>query len=181
MSGMLLSLSKSFARIRMEENAWEQRLATARAAAWQADSTLTDMDIRRQQAAQEWSAYGQPRRQQEAEQQRSSNNKKRVKVMEREDDDDDDDKNDSSFARPTDSSFQMTDAEIQAFELEYGVAYDPYYDEPYTQAELPNDVEYTTDRRYGDRIYANGEIFYKHGEDCYFRQGAKPRNIKFWE
>ena len=161
----------------MEENAWEQRLATARAAALQADSTLTDLDVRRKQAAQEWSAYGQPRTQQAAER---SSHKKRVKVMERENGNDDND--DSSFARrsPT-NSFQMTDAEIQAFELEYGVAYDPYYDEPYTLAELPNDVEYTTDRRYGDRIYANGEIFYKHGHDCYFRQGAKPRNVKFWE
>ena len=80
----------------------------------------------------------------------------------------------------TSSSARMSDAEIQAFELEYGIEYDPYYDEPYDEDELPTDMKYQTDRRYGDRIYENGEIFYRH-DGQYFRQGAKPRNLKFWE
>lgn len=175
MSGILLSISKNFARIRREENAWEQRLAEGRAAALRSDPTLTELDLRRQEAAAEWSAYGKPRWEEEE----RLRKRQRVKVMER--DDYDDDEPSSSRRRKPPSHRRMTDAEIEAFELEYGVPYDPYYDEPYTADELPQDMSYQTDKRYGDRIYENGEIFYKHGEDAYFRQGAKPRNLKFWD
>ena len=106
----------------------------------------------------------------------------RVKVMERpEEDESSSSSSSSSYSRTSSTTTRMTDAEIQAFQVEYGVAYDPYYDEPYTVDELPTDVTYQTDRRYGDRIYENGEIFYKHGDDMYYRQGAKPRNLKFWD
>lgn len=181
MLGILLSLSKNFARIRMEENAWEQRLAEGRRRALRADPTLTELDLRRQEAAAEWSAYGKPRMEQE-EREREFMTRRggaRTKVMERENDD----KPSSPSPSPSTSSrnSRMTDEDIAAFEMEYGVTYDPYYDEPYTKDELPTDVAFTTDRRYGDRIYENGEIFYKHGEDMYYRQGAKPRNLKFWD
>ena len=159
----------------MEENAWEQRLQAARTAQLQADPTLTDLDLRRQQAATEWSAYGKPRFQ-EAEAAQAAR-RRGVKVMEREMDDDDF----AETSRRRSSPKSMSDAEIQAFELEYGIAYDPYYDEPYRVDELPDDVDFTTDKQYGDRIYANGEIFYKDDDDVYYRQGAKPRNLKFWE
>jgi hypothetical protein len=75
----------------------------------------------------------------------------------------------------------MTDEEINLFELEFGVEYDPYYDDPYTEDELPDDMSYKVDKRYGDRIYSNGEIFYKDTESGFFyRQGAKPRNLSFF-
>ena len=179
MLGILLSLSKNFARIRMEENAWEQRLADARRAQLRADPTLTELDLRRQEAALEWSAYGKPRWEEE---EATARSRRRVKVQERQDDvDNTTDDDNTRRRRPMDAeSRRMTDAEIEAFEVEYGVPYDPYYDEPYTAEELPTDVKYQTDRRYGDRIYENGEIFYQH-EGLYYRQGAKPRNVKFWQ
>ena len=180
MLGILLSLSKNFARIRMEENAWEQRLAEGRMQALRSDPTLTELDLRRQEAAAEWSAYGKPRfEQEEREREFTTRRGARTKVMER--DDDDDDRTASSSSTSSSRNPRMTDQDIAAFEMEYGVTYDPYYDEPYTKDELPTDVAFTTDRRYGDRIYENGEIFYKHGDDMYYRQGAKPRNLKFWD
>ena len=173
MLGILLSISKNFARVRMEENAWEQRLASARQAQLRADPTLTELDLRRQEAALEWSAYGKPRFEEE-----EARKRQRVKVLERRQNEHD--KETDKSRRSTSSSARMSDAEIQAFELEYGIEYDPYYDEPYDEDELPTDMKYQTDRRYGDRIYENGEIFYRH-DGQYFRQGAKPRNLKFWE
>jgi hypothetical protein len=184
--GILLSISKKFARIRMEERAWEQRLAEGRQERLRRDPSLTELDLRRQEAALEWSAYGKPRMQEEDErkQQRiamkeqddtaySGNNKrKRVQVKERELDDD----KTEGDAR----DYRMTDAEIEAFELEYGVGYDPYYDDPYGEDELP-EGKFSIDKRYRDRIYESGEIFYRDADSgLFYRQGAKPRNLSYW-
>ena len=96
-----------------------------------------------------------------------------------EDVDDDEDNDGGSYVN--ENSYRMTDDEIKLFELEYGIDYDPYYDDPYTENELPDDINYQTDKKYGDRIYENGEIFYKDKvSGMYYRQGAKPRNLSFW-
>jgi hypothetical protein len=187
--GIFLSVSKSFARVRMEENAWEGRLADARRAKLAADPTLTEIDVRRQEAALEWSAYGQPPVPSSNNNRPSSStardtetgrrSRQRVQVMDVDDDDDEATTDDDEEEIPT--SRGMTDAEITAFELEYNIKYDPYYDEPYDESELPNDMKCTIDRRYGDRIYENGEIFYKDPvTGLFYRQGAKPRNLSFW-
>ena len=77
-------------------------------------------------------------------------------------------------------SYRMTEDEIDAFELEYGVEYDPYYDDPYAEDELP-EGKFSVDRMYGDRVYEDGEIFYKDNQTgLYYRQGCKPRNLSFW-
>lgn len=73
----------------------------------------------------------------------------------------------------------MSDEEIARFESLYGIEYDPYYDDPYTEEELPMG-KFNVDKRYGDRVYSDGEVFYKTAEGLYYRQGAKPRNWKFW-
>ena len=170
MSGILLSLSKSYARVRMEERAWEQRLEEGRMERLKRDPTLTEIDLRRKEAELEWSAYGKPRREeQERERQayetKSDNRRRRVQVMDE---------------REEAREYRMTDEEISAFELEYGVDYDPYYDDPYTEEELP-EGKFSVDKRYGDRVYENGEIFCKDTETClYYRQGTKPRNLSFW-
>ena len=150
MLGILLSISKNFARIRMEENAWEQRLAEARLQRLQQDPTLTELDLRRQEAAMEWSAYGKPA-QLEREQQReqreqeesntrssssSSRSKKRVRVMDRRDENVESVKEEVTIAVDP-RQYCMTTDEIAAFELEFGVQYDPYYDDPYVEEELP--------------------------------------------
>lgn len=144
MSGILLQISKNYARVRLEENAWEQRLTEARQKRLDEDPSLTELDLRRQEAAQEWSAYGKPR----------------VLTLERE------------------QTEVMTDEDILAFEREYGIDYDPYYDEPYEEDDLP-EGPYEVDRLYGDRIYENGEVFFKNG-DVFYRQGAKPRSYNFF-
>ena len=183
--GLTLSIAKSFARIRMEENAWEQRLAEARRERLMRDPSVTELDLRRQEAAMEWSAYGKPRvdeeqqrRQREADKEQMRGGRKRVKVMEQDayqmkDGYDDDD--DEGYR-----SNRMTDEEIEAFEIEYGIDYDPYYDDPYTEEELPIG-NFRRDKTYGDRTYENGETFFKDkATGLYYRQGAKPRNVSFW-
>lgn len=167
--GLLLSISKNFARIRMEERAWEQRLEEARAERLRRDPTLTEIDLRRKEASLEWSAYGKPRIEQEKidleVRQRSG---QRVAILERDEDDEDVRK------------YRMTDSEIESFEMEYGIVYDPYYDDPYEEDELP-EGKYTVDRLYGDRVYEDGEIFYRDARSgLYYRQGCKPRNLRFW-
>jgi hypothetical protein len=173
--GVLLSLSKSFARVRMEENAWEQRLAEGRAKLMANDPTLTELDLRRMEAEREWSAYGAPRMQQE-EQDRLERERRRkrggtqtVAAAERFPEDSGNNRKDGV----------MSIEEIEAFEATYGVEYDPYYDDPYAEDELPPG-KFQTDKRYGDRIYDDGEIFYKTSDGLYYRQGAKPRSVQFW-
>lgn len=175
--GILLSISKSFSRVRMEERAWEQRLEEGRRARLQNDPSLTEMDLRRIEAEQEWSAYGKPRMDEEKERlerEKRGQGRRRVKVMDA--DDDFDDNQDEIDTR----KYHMTDDEIQAFEVQYGVDYDPYYDDPYSEEELP-EGKFDVDKKYGDRIYENGEIFYRDAESgLFYRQGAKPRNLSFW-
>lgn len=196
MLGILLSVSKGFARLRMEERAWEQRLEEARLRRLEEDPTLSELELRKQEAALEWSAYGKPRMDEEralqeekrkTEQEEADYNldeggrrgrrssRGGVQVMEREaigvDEKDTDD----------DRVHHMTDEEINRFEIEYNVEYDPYYDDPYSEDELPEDMEYELDRKYGDRFYSNGEVFYKDkASGLYYRQGAKPRDLSFW-
>ena len=75
----------------------------------------------------------------------------------------------------------MSPQEIENFEREFGVEYDPYYDDPYTEEELPEDIPYKVDKLYGDRIYKDGEVFYKDDKTgLYYRQGSQPRTQKFW-
>lgn len=187
--GILLSISKNFARIRMEERAWEQRLEEGRSEYLLRHPSLTELDLRRKEAAQEWSAYGVPRREQEQreaaarrvdeakEWQRDSRN--RVSVLDR-DEDDDNVRADVNSRRIRKEDYCMTEEEIELFEQEYGVVYDPYYDDPYTVDELP-DGKCEIDKLYGDRIYPNGEIFYKDGKTgLFYRQGSKPRNLSFF-
>jgi hypothetical protein len=171
--GIILSISKSFGRLRMEERAWEQRLEEAREKRLREDPTLTEIELRRREAALEWSAYGKPQDEQQQSVERESRSGRRVKVMERE--------SEPSERSTSGNKNRMSDDEISLFEMEYGVEYDPYYDDPYTEDELPDDVKFNVDRRYGDRIYENGEVFYKEKESgLYYRQGAKPRSLSFW-
>lgn len=187
MLGILLGISKNYARAALEEAAWEQRLAEARAERMAQDPTLTELDLRRQEAAHEWSAYGIPRRQEQSAAigQQPGNGffgrrQRRVSVLDRDTNEDDDvDPLSSSEFDPSD--YRMTEDEIAAFEREYGIEYDAYYDEPYAADELP-EGEYDLDRLYGDRIYKEtGEIFYRDAATgLFWRQGSKPRNIQFF-
>ena len=191
MLGILLSISKNFARIRMEERAWEQRLEDGREEYLSRHPLVTEYDLRKKEAAQEWSAYGVPRQQEKAAAQRYQNDgqieqddrrRSRVSVLDRDSDNTRDGTIDDTkqTQRVRKEDYCMTDEEIEMFEYEYGVVYDPYYDDPYYIEELP-EGKYEIDKIYGDRIYPNGEIFYKDGKTgLYYRQGSKPRNLSFF-
>lgn len=157
----------------MEERAWEQRLEEARMVRLRQDPTLTEIDLRRKEAAMEWSAYGKPRLLEEEAAERSGS-RSRVKVMNRVNEEEEKRKRHPTRANG------MTKDEIEAFEVEYGVEYDPYYDDPYNEEDLP-EGKFALDKMYGDRVYENGEIFYKDtATGLFYRQGCKPRNLSFW-
>ena len=104
-------------------------------------------------------------------------------LSERNDDGDDDDDDDDYYYFDDDenSPRNMSPAEISAFESQYNIPYDPYYDEPYTESQLPLG-KYKVDKSYGDRRYENGEIFYKdENTGYYYRMGSRPRQKKFWD
>jgi hypothetical protein len=166
--GVMSALTKQFNHRRTEERAWEQRVEEARLKRLREDPTLTEIELRRKEASTEWSAYGKPRMDEErAEKDRQEGRGRRVNSDEEEE---------VGYRQN-----RMTDDEIALLEAEFGVDYDPYYDDPYTEEELPNDIGYDVDGKYGDRIYKNGEIFYKDkATGSFYRQGAKPKNLSFW-
>ena len=138
----------------------------------------TELELRKIDAAASKSAYGPDG----TEARRERESRRRVKTYD-EYDDDDDESYESESLRDDDRRYSMTDEQIAEFEETYGVEYDPYYDEPYTVNELPDDVSFVEDKVYGDRRYENGEIFYRDEskKDLYWRQGGRPRLKQFWE
>ena len=171
--GLIYSLGKAYNRYLLEEVAFEQRRMEARERRLDADPTLSEFDLRREESAEWKSMWGKQARGEgkgyEGEMfgggERGTS---RVSVLDDRDDDDDDE-------------YAMSDEEVASFESRYGVEYDPYYDEPYEESELPAG-KYKEDKSYGDRRYENGEVFYKDEESgSFYRQGGRPRQKKFWD
>ena len=128
--GLFYSLGKAYNRYLLEEVAFEQRRLEARERRLEEDPTLSELDLRREETANWPSVYARKYRGEgettASEGERDSKwRKSRVSVMDREDDDGDDD------------DYGMSDDQISEFESTYGVEYDPYYDEPYEESELP--------------------------------------------
>ncbi len=167
--GLFYSLGKAYNRYLLEEVAFEQRKLEARERKLEADPTLSELDLRREESAAWPSVYGRKfRGEGETFANDESTRRRRVAVLDREEEEDDDD-------------YTMSDQEINAFETRYGVEYDPYYDEPYEESELPVG-KYKEDKSYGDRRYENGEVFYKDDTTgMFYRQGSRPRQKKFWD
>mmetsp|Transcript_1277 Transcript_1277/g.1825 ORF Transcript_1277/g.1825 Transcript_1277/m.1825 type:complete len:281 (+) Transcript_1277:93-935(+) len=183
--GTVFTVSRKMNRVVLENRAWENRLEDARFARLKEEeeaaisggqvSAYTELDLRRMDAEASQSAYGP-----DAVEQKGRSRSGRTKTLERPENETD--KNQSD--RNTDSSnYIMTDEEISSFETEFGISYDPYYDEPYTKDELPDDIPFTVDKSYGDIRYENGEIFYADEENpgMYWRQGGKPRLKNIWD
>ncbi|KAL7481963.1 hypothetical protein ACHAW6_007642 [Cyclotella cf. meneghiniana] len=171
--GLFYSLGKAYNRYLLEEVAFEQRMLEAREKRMKEDPTLSELDLRREESEGWTSVYGKRNRRGG----RTSSGKEgereekwrgsRVAVLDREEDDGD--------------VYGMSDEEIADFESKYGVEYDPYYDEPYEESELP-EGKFKEDKSYGDRRYANGEVFYKdESTGLFYRQGSRPRQKKFWD
>lgn len=179
--GLLYSLGKAYNRYLLEEIAFEQRRMEITEKRLEEDPTLTELDVRREESESWTSIYGKKNRQRpsgggggrQSEMEEGREGKyggSRVAVLEKEFDEDEEDFDGG-----------MTDEEIAEFESRYGVEYDPYYDEPYDESELP-EGKYKEDKSYGDRRYANGEVFYKdESTGMFYRQGSKPRQKKFWD
>lgn len=170
--GLFYSLGKAYNRFLLEEVAFEQRRFEARERRLEQDPTLSEMDVRREESAQWPSVYGRKFRGEgetfapEDGGRQSSGRRSRVSVLDEDEDEEE---------------YNMSDSEIADFESKYGVEYDPYYDEPYEESELPVG-KYKEDKSYGDRRYENGEIFYKEeGSGLFYRQGSRPRQKKFWD
>jgi hypothetical protein len=160
LTGLIGSISKTVTRSKIEERAWERRLEEAREQRLLTDPTLTELDLRRDEAANSYSVYGSSSRNAQANRDSESTDR---------------------MADDYSTTATMTDEQIADFEQSYGVQYDPYYDDPYEEDELPPNVPFKEDRRYGDRVYENGETFYKDEETgLFYREGSKPRQKKFW-
>lgn len=165
--------------------AFEQRKLEARERRLAEDPTLDELDLRREESEGWTSVYGKRRRQSrqdgsssglEAQAEGGRGRGSRTAVLERELEDDEDDEEDEL----EDDEYGMTDDEIEDFESKWGVEYDPYFDEPYEESELPVG-KYKEDKSYGDRRYENGEVFYKdEATGLFYRQGSRPRARKFW-
>jgi hypothetical protein len=167
--GLFYSLGKAYNRYLLEEVAFEQRKLEARERRMDEDPTISELDLRREESASWTSVYGKRSRGDGLEGEREVKRGTRVAVMDREEEDEDDEYD------------GMSDEEIADFESKYGVEYDPYYDEPYEEDELP-EGKYKEDKSYGDRRYANGEVFYKdEATGLFYRQGSRPRQKKFWD
>ena len=184
--GLFYSLGKAYNRYLLEEVAFEQRKFEARERRLASDPTLSELDVRREESASWPSVYGRKFRGEgetlESSDERNGSGKRSkrrrgsVSVLDREEDNDDELLDEDEF-----NSNIMSDEEIKTFETTYGVEYDPYYDEPYEESELPVG-KYKEDKSYGDRRYENGEVFYKdEGSGLFYRQGSRPRQKKFWD
>lgn len=165
--GVMLQISKQINRARLEERAFDLRLKEARERKLEQDPSLTESELIRQEASQDVSYYG-PDAMARRELKEARASPQRITVLER------------TSGREGERRYTLSDDEVVELEA-MGIEYDPYYDDPYTEDELPDDEEYRQDKRYGDRIYENGEIFYKDSDTgLFYRQGAKPRISTFW-
>ena len=177
--GVLNGILRPVNRQVLEERAWQRRLDEARKVSLEEDPTLTELDLIREEAENLASPYGTDA----MERRERAARRARVATLEREDDFGSRSSRREGYSGPSDDSeyVPMTDEEIEDFEAEYGVEYDPYYDEPFEEDELPEDSKFYTDGLFLDRRYENGEVFYWDDDiGMYWRQGCKPRIKKTW-
>ena len=205
--GLLYGLGKAYNRYLLEEIAFERRRYEERErklllvpsldedddeSTTIRNDDVTEYDLRRMESARWLSVYGRKYRGEgkgggagydenddDGVDRGGKRRRTRTGVLDRDVENDDDDDDDDDARRSSPSS-RMSDDEILDFEKRYGISYDPYYDEPYDESELPTNVKYKVDRSYGDRRYEDGEVFYKEG-NAYYRQGGRPRQRKFWD
>lgn len=185
--GFGYTITRSWNRVVVENVAWEKRLEDERMKklddednAMATTSTYTELDLRKMDAEASQSSYGP-----EAMERRRQRRRRRVLTLDDDElhDEEEDAEYENSVGRSEERNYSMTDTQINDFEEKYGVRYDPYYDEPYTVDELPDDSSFIEDKVYGDRRYQNGEIFYRDENDknLFWRQGGRPRLKQFWE
>lgn len=155
-AGIVLTLGTGVNRNVQANQAWEERVKEAQASriakGGKEESMVNELDLRAELASMSPSMYGPEAK---ARRKRRGNSGESESEIERDE-------------------YEMSDEDIEEFQKQYGVQYDPYYDEVYYEDELPQDVEFSTDPYFGDRIYDNGETFFKDG-DKFYRKGAKPR------
>jgi len=186
--GLTYSLTRSVNRVVLENVAWENRLEDARQKKLdnldEGDISLyTELDLRRQDADKSNRFYGTKVMEEEGRGGGRVEGKGRSRRVQTKEYGGYDANEVSDRDEGDDRKYTMTDLQILDFEDEYGVEYDPYYDEPYMEDELPDEMTFYKDKTYGDRRYENGEVFYQDedNKDLYWRQGGRPRLRQFWE
>eukprot|EP00548_Thalassiothrix_antarctica_P003868 CAMPEP_0194133762 /NCGR_PEP_ID=MMETSP0152-20130528/3795_1 /TAXON_ID=1049557 /ORGANISM="Thalassiothrix antarctica, Strain L6-D1" /LENGTH=210 /DNA_ID=CAMNT_0038829117 /DNA_START=232 /DNA_END=864 /DNA_ORIENTATION=+ len=165
--GLFGVFSSEYYRLRREECAFEERVVENREQRLANDPTLIRRQVYKEESRTLSTYYGRFRPNNALEMELRN---QRTTVLER-------DFNIEGSGR----QFKISESEILELE-KLKVKYDPYYDDPYTKEELPDDIPYKDIHgRHRDRYYKNGEIFYIDKETgLYFRQGAKPRMRPFW-
>ena len=135
--GLLYSLGKAYNRYLLEEVAFERRKAEARERRLEEDPASDELELRREESAGWPSVYARKFRGEgetigeggrgggfdAAGGTKGKRGSPRVAVADRDDDGDDDDDDDDE------AKYGLSDEEIEDFESQTGVEYDPYYGE----------------------------------------------------
>lgn len=170
-SGIILSIGQGVSRNAAAEQAFEERIKEAQLEAnyrrrMNNEQELSELDLRAELAEKSPSMYGPEAME------RRERKKREMRNMDEDEDED--------FENDNEMDHELSPEEIEEFEEIYGVKYDPYYDQPYFEDELPNDVDFYKDPYFGDRTYENGETFFRDG-DMFWRKGSKPRMKFSWK
>mmetsp|Transcript_24385 Transcript_24385/g.30005 ORF Transcript_24385/g.30005 Transcript_24385/m.30005 type:complete len:278 (+) Transcript_24385:93-926(+) len=193
--GFAYTITRSWNRVVVENVAWEKRLEDTRMKKLEEEdessfsgrntNTYTELDLRKMDAEVSSSSYGPEAMETRRQRQEDKRRRRRVLTLDEEEDYyEEEESNKKRRAKNySDRTYNMSDEQINDFEETYGIEYDPYYDEPYTVDELPDDMSFVEDKVYGDRRYQNGEIFYRdeNNKNVFWRQGGRPRLKQFWE
>ena len=185
--GLTNTVIRRVQREALEEQAWRSRLEESRERRMEEDPTLTEVDLMREEGDASLRPYG-PEAAERRDRDEAEGRRTGVRLLTIEDTRTGEEVGEREASRREDlretSAYRpLTDLEILEFETVYGVSYDPYYDEPYEEDELPDNDEspFRVDRLYGDRRYEDGEVFYRDEETgLFWRQGCRPRGRKMW-
>jgi hypothetical protein len=156
-----------FVRVASAERAWEERLMEARKKrAQETGIELSNVEFYQQSVSTYPSMYGPD----------GTLERKRKAALRKKDEIEGPMRGEEEEEEDLAASVQ----ERMAFEKEFGLEYDPDYDDPLLEEQLPKDLKFIKLSVYGDRMYEDGRVYFKDG-DVYFRRGAKPRLRSFWE
>lgn len=161
-TGLFLTTATAASRIVSANDAWEERLTEYQENDDGDDDEkdiMTELDRRAEIANMSPSKYG------------PQSIRERIKRRQQRRFMDEDNEDDDAT---------IFEEEAKAFKENFGIQFDPFYDQPYTEEELPADVDFSKDPFFGDRVYENGEIFFKDG-NLFYRKGSRPRMKFFWE
>lgn len=156
--GLAWAIIPSWVRIASAERAWEERLAKARQKREEeSGEKMSNIEFYQKSVSTYPTMYG-PDGTLERKRRAALKKKRKDENLDMEE-----------YKEEEDTT--VVAEERLAFEKEFGLEYDPDYDEPLLEEELPTDLKFVKLSAYGDRMYEDGRVFFKDG-DVYFRRGA---------